>query len=213
MRQAWKKVFRQEEVPSSFLNVEKDLEIICNRLFLESKDYSDYLKRLMVIQSSDCLDNLTNPVYIDKIKNTTLASLKKDGYLNFQPKFKLKEHEQVKSYLNINLDNFTPTKENGYFRNGYIEFDIICHTDFWDLGNFRLRPYKIAGYIDAIMNNTRLTGLGKLEFVSATQLVLNEEFSGLCLMYRTIHGNDDIYPFRDLDEDEEKDEPHEPNEQ
>ena len=29
-----------------------------------------------------------------------------------------------------------------------IMIDILCHTDCWDLGNYQIRPLKIAGYID-----------------------------------------------------------------
>ena len=41
-----------------------------------------------------------------------------------------------------------------------VNFDIICHTDYWNLGDYRLRPLKIAGYIDGILNKSKLTGIG-----------------------------------------------------
>ena len=72
--------------------------------------------------------------------------------------------------------------------------DILCHTDYWDVGNFRLRPLKIAGYIDGILNESRLSGIGKFQFMGCNELVLSEELSGYCLMYSATHGSDDEIP-------------------
>ena len=58
------------ELKSSFLSCEKDIEAIVQKLFVDSRPYSDTLKRLMVINTKDCLDDKTNPVYLEKIKNT-----------------------------------------------------------------------------------------------------------------------------------------------
>ena len=52
-------------------------------------------------------------------------------------------------------------------------------------------PLKIAGYIDAILNDKKLTGIGTTQFLSCQQLVLDENFSGYSLTYSVIHGNDD----------------------
>jgi hypothetical protein len=54
-----------------------------------------------------------------------------------------------------------------------------------------LRPYKIAAEIDTMFNGKSLTGIGELEFMGANQIVLTDEFAGLCLMYRAVHGGED----------------------
>jgi hypothetical protein len=54
-----------------------------------------------------------------------------------------------------------------------------------------LRPYKIAAEIDSMFNDKHLTGIGKLEFLGANQMILTDEFAGLCLMYQAIHGEED----------------------
>ena len=59
------------------------------------------------------------------------------------------------------------------------------------LGNYRVRPLKIAGYIDGILNDARLTGIGTLKFMGCEEIVLNENLSGYTLMYNAVHGNDD----------------------
>jgi hypothetical protein len=103
------------------------------------------------------------------------------------------EHEDVKSYIVLSFDHFTPS-ENPEFRNCTVHFDILCHTDYWDLGNYRQRPLKIAGYIDGILNESKLSGIGTFQFAGCNEIVLDENLSGYCLIYAATHGADDNVP-------------------
>ena len=181
---------KKMDFSTSFLSCEKDAESILRKLFIESRPYSDYLKRLLVINTRDCLDNLDNEVYNKKIAEMTLPKLIEDGYIKLAPKIKMPEHEEIKSYIIITFDDFTQTS-NGEFRDCTINFHILSHTDYWDLGKYRLRPVRIAGYIDGILNKTKLSGIGRLEFLGCSQLVLDETLSGYVLSYRAVHGSDD----------------------
>lgn len=175
---------------SSFLSCEKDIEMILRKLFVESMPYSDILKRLLVINTKDCLENKSQTV-LEKLKQTSLSQLIKDKYIRLSPKIEIEEHEEVKAYLIISSDNYTTNETNPYYRDCTITFDIICYTDYWDIGNYRLRPLKIAGYIDGILNNAKLSGIGTFNFIGCNELILNETLSGYTLSYRAIHGNDD----------------------
>ena len=176
---------------SSFLSCEKDIEEILRKLFVSSKPYSDYLKKLLVINTQDCLDNEISTTIQQKIADMSLAKLRQEGYIKLEPKIKIGEHEEVKSYIIISCDNFTPNATNPHYRDCTVTFDIICHTDYWDIGNYRIRPLKIAGYIDGILNKAKLSGIGTFNFIGCNQLILNEELSGYTLIYSAIHGNDD----------------------
>ena len=182
---------------SSFLSCEKDAEIIFRKLLVESRPYSDDLKRLLVINTKDCLDNTTSQVYKQKIDEMTLSKICSEGYIRLTPKIIMPEHEEVKSYILLSFDNFSPNRTNPEFRDCTISFDIICHTDYWELGDYRLRPLKIAGYIDAILNNCKLSGIGILNFMGCNELILDENLSGYTLMYRAVHGTDDVIPSQD----------------
>ena len=175
---------------SSFLSCEKDIEMILRKLFVESMPYSDILKRLLVINTKDCLED-NSEVVLNKIQQTTLSQLIKDKYIRLSPKIEIEEHDEVKAYLIISSDNYTTNENNPYYRDCTITFDIICYTDYWDIGNYRLRPLKIAGYIDGILNNAKLSGIGTFNFIGCNELILNETLSGYTLSYRAIHGNDD----------------------
>lgn len=160
---------------SSFLSMEKDTGIIVNEILKNNR-----LKKLLYYTTSDAMEkpNLTE----DQSLNLLGTNIK------IVPK--LYVDGSVLNYVLINFDNFIPS-ENPEFRDNTIQFDIVCHFDQWNLRDYALRPYKIAGEIDSMFNLKKLTGIGYLEFVGATQIVLTDEFAGLCLMYRTVHGGED----------------------
>lgn len=174
---------------SSFLSCEKDAETIIKKLFVTSKPYSDDLKRLLVINTKDCLDN-SNDNYRKIVENTSVKELMEGNYITLVPKIKMKENEEVKSYIVLSFDNFVPTS-NPEFRDCTVHFDILCHSDYWDLGNYQLRPVKIMGIIDGILNECKLSGIGTLNFIGGSELVLNEDLSGYSLSYLATHGSDD----------------------
>lgn len=184
-------LIRTQPLQSSFLSCEKDTETILRRLFVESNPFSDDLKRLLVINTPDCLDNRTNEAYNKKIKEMDLYQLKKQGYIKLDPIIRREEHGEVKSFIMITFDNFTPNATNPVFRDCMVHIDVICHNDCWDLGNYRMRPLKICGYIDALLNNTKLSGIGKFLFAGCTEIVLDEVISGYSLLYNAVHWTDD----------------------
>ena len=182
------------DLKSSFLSCEKDTDTILRKLFIESRPYSDMLKRLLVISTKDCLDNETSELYKKKIQEASVKKLIDDGYIQLFPKLRLPENEEVKSYIIVSCDNFSPNNDNPYYRDCTVNFTIVCHLDCWDLGNYRIRPLKIAGFIDGILNEAKLSGIGTFNFVGCDEVVYNEDLAGYTLIYRAVHGNDDKIP-------------------
>ena len=169
-------MFIKEQLPkSSFLSTEKDMNIIVSKMIKNER-----LKRLLHYTSRDALDkkNIT--------EDETLELFGKS--IKIVPK--LTVDKSVLNYIIISFDNFTPSR-NPEFRDNIIEFDIICHFDQWHLKDFSLRPYKIAAEIDSMFNGQHLTGIGELNFLGANQIILTDEFAGLCLMYEAVHGEED----------------------
>ena len=161
---------------SSFLSSEKDLGIIVDLIMK-----NDRLKKMLYYTTKDCLnkpkltDEQTYEMFGKQIK--IVPKLYVDG--------------SVLNYIIISFDNFTGNRTNPEFRDNIIEFDIICHVDQWHMKDFELRPYKIAAELDSMLNQQRLTGIGKLEFLGANQMILTDEYAGLCVMYQAIHGEED----------------------
>ena len=186
-------------IHSSFLSCEKDFETILKRLFISNDPDSNFLKRLLIISAQDCIDpsSSNNERYKQIVENFSLHDLREKGYIKLEPKIKMGEHEEVKTYIIISFDNFAPNGENPEFRDCIINFDILCHTDYWDIGDYKLRPLKIAGYIDGFLNKSKLSGIGQVNLIGCNQLVLNEYLSGYTLSYSAIHGTDDIIPVKE----------------
>ena len=180
-----------KRISSSFLSCEKDTETILKKLFISSQPHSTQLKKLLVINTKDCLQD---GKYDEIIKNYDLSRLIAEQYVRIVPKLKLKEHDEARAYLHISFSDFTPNATNPEFRDCSVSFDIVCHTDYWDIGDYRLRPLKILGIIDGILNNEKLSGIGTFNFLGATNFTLDETFAGYTLMYRAIHGSDDKIP-------------------
>lgn len=186
-------LIRTTPITSSFLSCEKDTEKILRKLFVENRPYSDDLKRLLLISAPDCLDNKDNEEYKEILK-MSIKEMREKGYIKLEPKIRLEHHAKIKSYIILTFDNFTPNPTNPQFRDCLVSFDIVCHTDYWDIGNYRLRPLKIAGYIDGILDNCKLSGIGTFQFAGCNELILSEDLSGYTLMYKAIHGSDDQIP-------------------
>ena len=174
---------------STFLSHAEDQETIWRKLFVESRPYSDMLKKLLIINTPDCLDR-TQDQYQRKIEQYTIKDLHDNQYIKATPKLSFGEHEEVKSYIMLDFDDFSPS-ENPRYRNCVISFTIISQLDYWELDDYQLRPWMIAGYVDGIMNDTRLSGIGKLQFLGAQQLVLNEYLGGVMLRYSASHSEAD----------------------
>ena len=170
------KIERNLYPKSSFLSMEKDASLISNMLLRNER-----LKKLLYYTTPDCLDRkiLTEDQSLELFgKNIKLVP-------------KLYVDGSVLNYIVISFDNFITNQENPEFRNNLIEFDIVCHFDQWQLKDFQLRPYRIAAELDSMFNGKHLTGIGELEFLGATQIILTDEYAGLCLLYQAIHGEED----------------------
>ena len=165
-----------KEPKSSFLAMEKDTNIIINKIFQNNR-----LKKLLYYTTPDALSqpNLTEDQSLELI----------DHNIKLVPK--LYVDDPVYNYLFIRFNNFFPNETNPEFRDNDIEFDIICHYDQWHLKDFQLRPYRIAAELDSMLDKEKLTGIGELEFLGARFTNLNDEFGGICLTYRAIHGGED----------------------
>lgn len=184
------------EIKSSFLSCEKDTETILRKLLIESRPYSDTLKKLLVINTKDCLTS-NKPSYQNKINSLNIKELIEQGYIRLEPRIKFGEHEEVQSYILLSFDNFTPNETNPEYRDCTVTFDVLSHIDQWVMDDYQLRPIKIVGFIDGILNETKLSGIGRFHFAGCNELILNEDIAGYTLMYRAVHdvdGDDKITP-------------------
>lgn len=168
-------IIKPEKPSTAFIAFEKDLNLIIRDMMNNER-----LKRLLYYTTPDALEK---PFLTEQQSHELIGK-------NIRTVPKLIVDGSVLQYVIINFDNFVMSS-NPEFRDNVIEFDIICHFDQWQLNDLSSRPYKIAAEIDTMMNKKRLTGIGKTEFIGMKQMVLTDEFAGLCLMYQVYHGGED----------------------
>ena len=200
-----KDVITLQPICSSFLSCEKDTQAILEALFVHARPYSDILKRLLVINKPDCLD-MDNKQYDAVVRDYNVGRLIKQGYIRLNPKIARKQFENIKSFVIVTFDDFSTNRSNPQFRDCTVNFDIICYNDEWVLDDYAIRPVKIAGYIDGILNNhtnlykggtnslapnVQLSGYGSYIFLGLNFAVLNEDLSMYTLSYKAIHFTED----------------------
>lgn len=196
-----KDLILNQKIQSSFFSCPDDVRIILEKLFVESKPYSDKLKRLLLINNPDCLD-MTNNDYQKYIDSFLLSDMINNGYIRLNPKIARGTHEEIKSYMLITFDNFSSNLVSPKYLDYTVHFDIICYNDAWVLNNFCVRPLMICGYIDGILNSLtnknkslwndvqsriKLTGIGEYDFLGCNEVVLNEDLGMYSLTYRGTH--------------------------
>ena len=172
------KIVNYHPPKSSFLSINKDMKLLVDKITANER-----LCKLLYYTDSEALNK---PKLTDEQKISLF-----NKQIRIVPK--LYVDTPVLNYIIISFDNFIES-ENPEFRDNIIEFDIICHFDQWQLKDFDLRPYRIAAELDTMLNKQRLTGIGLIEFYGAKEILLTDEFAGVCLMYKTYHGNEDKKP-------------------
>ena len=199
---------------STFLSCDKDIQIILKTLFVSSRPHSDILKKLLVINSKDCLEDKEE--YKRVIDSMSVKDLIDKGYIRLNPKISRGTHQEVKSYIIISLDNFSDNYSNPEYRDYTINFDIVCYNDTWILDDYKIRPLLICGYIEGILksltsrdmfdkktfkSNIKLTGIGDYKLLGCKQVVLNEDLSMYTLSFRGMHFIEDIQKIGTVNEE------------
>ena len=162
---------------SSFLGMAKDTSLIMDKI-LSNKT----LLKLLYYNTP----NWKNEPNLTSAQTKELFSKK---IISNIPKIVVDKEKQ--NYLRITYDSFTPNQTNPFYRDHLVEIKIICHFEDWDINDFELRPYRIAGEIDSMLDGEHLTGIGELSFIGADQDVYDDEYGGITLRYLAIRGNED----------------------
>lgn len=160
---------------SSFLSVEKDLDIIISKICQNQR-----LLKLLYY-------NVPNALAQPALSDDQLGEVIKNN-IKLVPKTYVED--EYRNYLIIKFDNFL-TGLNPEFRNNTIEFDILCNYENWQLDGYALRPIKIMAEIDSMFNGARLTGAGLTEFGGATDIIATDQVAGYCIFFNVIHGGED----------------------
>lgn len=196
-----------KKIFSPFFSCPQDINKFLETLFIKNRPYSNILKRLLIINSPDCLDPTKDEEYNAIVDKYTVKRMIDEGYIRLNPKIARGTHEEIKSYIIITQDNFSQNKRSSQYRDYIINMDIVCYNDAWVLNELKVRPLMICGYIDGILNSLsdetkdssktlpsriKLTGIGYYKFLGCNLVVLNEDISMYTLSYLGQHFTEDL---------------------
>lgn len=169
---------------SSLLGMPKDAALIMDKILSNQN-----ILKLISYNDRDWKDK-------PDVTGAELKEMFTSKQISSVPKIKIDKPD--KTYLRLIYGNVVRNATNPEYRDNTFGIDIICHYDNWDLGDFELRPYRIAGEIDAMLDGSHLSGIGELTFISAVPYVYDEEFAGVTLTYLAVRGNEDrVNPFNE----------------
>ena len=87
------------------------------------------------------------------------------------------------SYVISVFDDFVVNQFNPEFKLSTVRFDIACPYDEWVLDGQSLRPYLIMEEIDKMFNESKMSGIGTLQFYRADNLTLSPQIGGYSMKY------------------------------
>lgn len=88
------------------------------------------------------------------------------------------------SYITAIFDDFVVNQLNPQFKVSTVRFDIACPYDEWLLNDHSLRPYLLMQEIDIMFNQSKLAGIGNLQFYRADNLTLSPWIGGYSMRYK-----------------------------
>lgn len=161
---------RYSKGTASFSDIGQNLHIIARRLLT-----NENLLKLLVHTDKNALstpltDEQREKAFGDQIR--IIPVINKD--------------EHIKNYIIIQFGGFSPAgkETSDMYKQYFLSFDVVCNIDNWMLNDYTPRPYKIMAEIDKEIGESKMQSLGPVEFVTADNLVINEELSGFTLVYR-----------------------------
>ena len=162
---------------TGFECIPEDLQKISELMIADDK-----LSKLLFYTDKRCFNN-------PELNTEEKVNLIKEEYIQIIPSIKVADDNRIKSYINLNFDQFTPNETNSQYINGLLMIDILCHKDVWKIinreGKISLRPYEIANRIMKICDNKKFEGIGKMQFTHGEQTMLatDTNYMGLTLKF------------------------------
>lgn len=160
----------QEE--NSFLAIPKDWQKIVEKIL----DNNKFLK-LLYYKTKDALR-------LPELTEEEKESLINKNILSHPY---IPTEDEVENYVQILFDNFTQNKTNPQYVDNMIVVTLLCHKDTWILENWNLRLYAMANEVMNMLSNKKLTGIGTVQFISASAFVPNSTTYGLTMTFMVVN--------------------------
>lgn len=172
-----------------FNNIEFDKRQVFEKLLVKDPIIANQVKSLLVIPHEDCLTNIDN--YKNDLKTYNLRKLKEDKYITLVPRITPNFNSEVQCFIIVTSNYITPT-DNPCFYSYVLNVYCMCQFDAWNLDNFQERPLKLAGIVNGLLDNEKLSNIGRLEWKNTTMLTVDSNVGGYVSSFLLIQGEDDV---------------------
>lgn len=144
----------------NFAQIEQELEMIIEK-FVENQN----LLKLLYYNDKNALEK--EDITDEKILNEILRQ-----NIKIIPEVKIPERQN--SFIIITFDSYEKNYSNPEFIDNTIYIDVLCplDEDILKMNKYMLRPQLIMSEIQKEIAESRLTGIGKVEFNNALTLNL-----------------------------------------
>ena len=88
------------------------------------------------------------------------------------------------SFIIVVFDQYTINPANPDYKICRIRFDVVCPFSEWVINADNLRPYLLMQELDTMFNQSKLNGLGHLQFTHSEPLVLSPQMGGYSMYYQ-----------------------------
>lgn len=91
-----------------------------------------------------------------------------------------------KSFINVYMNTSTPYVNNPFFREDYLNIEVVCHLETWMLDNGRIRPYVMCNLIDEMLSYRNLGDISiqKVYGLGAKCTRFGDMFYGYKMVYK-----------------------------
>lgn len=158
----------------NFAQIEQELEMIIER-FAENQN----LLKLLYYNDKNALEK--EDITDEKVLNEILRQ-----NIKIIPEIKIPERQN--SFIIITFDSYEKNYSNPEFIDNTIYIDVLCplDEDILRMNKYMLRPQLIMSEIQKEIAESRLTGIGKVEFYNALALNLGT-YWGYRMAYSVIN--------------------------
>ena len=158
----------------SFKNVEKDLAYIVSKIAQDDK-----LLKLLCLKEKQS-EPLTEQEKKEVLKEcVNIVPIITEDIMS----------DKGWSDITIQFSQFVKNGDNPEHRDKFLVFNIICNLDTVNMQDFKLRPYQIAGRLDALFDKKALCGSYSIDFLTAETIAYDEDTLGVSLIYSVTYFN------------------------
>lgn len=183
-----------------FKSISRNQEQILYKLFEDVPGWGEILKRLMIIDQPDCLD-LSQMQYKKIVEGFNLKKLKDDTYVVLNPGVNLENHDEAKVHVYFSFGNATPSAVNPEYKILTLTVQVLCDLEVWELDDFKIRPWEITSMIVGILDNAKLSNVGKVQYIGSEQSLYSEVHYGDVVSSFLVYvekADDTIKPYSNL---------------